>query len=396
MNKLRSFFCLLLVLSVFASVCAKAVGVGAAQKPDTQPPEAPAGLSVSNRTHTSVSLSWTGSWDNVKVKGYYVYRDGKKIITTSKTGFTNSDLVPGRKYTYYVKAYDAAGNVSPAGTDIVAYPLPDGQAPSAPSNVGISSPGHTSLVVSWSPSTDNTSVKGYVVYRNGSRVAATTSTSYTVKGLLPGTAYSFIVKAYDIADNYSGQSSGVTGVTLPDAEAPGKPSGLKGTTVTETQITLMWSPSSDNVKVKGYEVYCNGEKKGTASKAIFTAKGLVPGKSYKYAVIAVDTVGNRSVSSEACEITTLKDVIKPSAPTGLKAVKTKGSTVSLEWSASTDNTKVDSYIVYCNGLELERSKRTSRTVSNKSKLGIGIYWVKAYDLAGNLSDASNKITVITP
>lgn len=396
MIKLRKFLCLSLVLLVLATVCSEAAGAVAAQKPDLQPPSAPTGLTVTNRTYTSISLSWTSSSDNVKVKGYYVYRDGKKIITTSKTTYTNSDLVPGRNYTYSIKAYDAAGNISEAGTAIIASPVPDSKAPSAPSNVSISSPGHTSIVVSWSPSTDNTGVKGYVVYRNGSRVAATTATSYTVKALLPGTAYSFFVKAYDAADNYSVQSGAITGVTLSDTEAPGKPNGLRGTAVTETQVTLMWSPSSDNVKVKGYEVYCNGEKKGTASKPIYTAKGLTPGTSYKYSVVALDTVGNRSASSDTCNITTLKDLKKPSAPTGLKAVKTKGSSVSLEWKASTDNTKVDSYIVYCNGMEIERSKRTARTVSNKSKLGIGIYWVKACDIAGNLSDASNVITVIIP
>lgn len=395
MKELKGFFCFLLLLSVLSVIPVKAAGAAEVQKLDTQPPEAPKGLAVAGKTCTSVSLSWTGSSDNVKVKGYYIYRDGKKIITTSKTYYTNSDLIPGRKYTYAVRAYDTAYNISDVA-GITAVTDPDDKPPTVPENLSLSAHDYTSVNVSWNPSTDNTSVKGYEVYRNGSRVASTTATGYTVKGLLPGTTYSFYVKAYDIAGNYSGQSGSIPGSTLPDTKAPEKPSGLKGTSVTETQITLMWSPSSDNVRVKGYEVYCNGEKKGTAAKAIYTAKNLIPGKSYSYTVVAFDTVGNRSVRSEPVEIMTLMDDEKPSAPTGLKAVKTKGSSVSLKWDASSDNTKVNGYIIYCNGMELAKTKKTSRTVTNKLKPVIGIYWVKAYDLAGNFSDASNKLTVITP
>lgn len=397
MKELKGFICFLLLITLFMVFPPKkAAGASSVQNSDTQPPTAPTGLNVSGRTCTSIILCWTESTDNVKVKGYYIYRDGKKIITTSKTSYSNVSLIPGRKYTYAVKAYDAAGNVSPASADMIAVTAADLQPPTAPSNLTLSAHSHTSLNLSWSPSADGTGVKGYVVYRNGSKVGSTSATSYTVKSLLPGTTYSFFVKAFDIAGNYSSQSSSIPGTTLPDTKAPGKPFGLKETAVSETQITLMWSPSTDDVKVKSYEVYCDGEKKGTSSKSIFTAKNLIPGKTYKFNIIAVDTVGNRSDSSESIEITTLKDLKKPSTPAGLKAVKVKGSSVSLEWDASSDNTKVSGYIIYCNGAELERSKKASRTVTNKLKPVIGIYWVRAYDLSGNLSDSSNKITVIRP
>lgn len=397
MKEIKGFFCFLLI-SLYAIFPAATVRAAAVQVADYQAPDAPKGLIVSERNCTSVTLSWTGSSDNIKVKGYYVYRDGKKIITTSKTTYRNTNLVPGRKYTYAIRAYDTAGNVSPASSDLIAVTSPDNQAPAAPSGITLSSHDHTSVDISWSPSTDNISVKGYVVYKNGSRVASTTATSYKVKRLLPGTTYSLFVKAYDIAGNYSTQSRAVPAATLPDTKAPEKPFGLKAASVTETQITLMWSPASDNVKVKGYEIYCDGEKKGTSTRTIFTAKNLIPGKAYKYSVLAVDTVGNRSGHSEAAEIAALKDVEKPSAPTGLRAVKIRGSSVSLEWTGSSDNTKIAGYIVYCNGAELEKTKtkKPSRTVTNKSKPIIGLYWVKAYDIAGNLSDASNKLTVIAP
>lgn len=396
---MREFRKILIVLSLLMILVLVpnqiAFSTKASANSDSIPPIAPKGLTVTYKTCTSISLSWTSSTDNIKVKGYQVYRDGRKIITTTKLTYTNSNLVPGKKYNYTVRAYDAAGNVSPDSTTVEAASVPDIQAPSVPGNPAISSTGYTSVVLSWSPSADNISIKGYTIYRNGSKAGTTTSTSYTAKGLLPGTAYTFSVKACDKAGNESVQSSMIAGITFPDRKAPDKPTGLKVSTVTETEVTLMWTPSSDNVKVKGYEIFCNGVKAGTSSKTIFNARKLIPGQSYKYSVIAVDTVSNKSLSSEPLTVTTLKDVKKPTAPSELKAHKVKGTSASLQWNTSTDNIKVTGYIIYCNGFELAKSTRTSKTVKSPLGLGIDIYWVKAVDLSGNLSNASNKITVIS-
>lgn len=396
---MREFRKILIVLSLLMILVLVpnqiAFSTKASANSDSIPPIAPKGLTVTYKTCTSISLSWTSSTDNIKVKGYQVYRDGRKIITTTKLTYTNSNLVPGKKYNYTVRAYDAAGNVSVDSTAVEAASVPDNQAPSLPGNPAISSTGYTSVVLSWSPSADNISIKGYTIYRNGSKAGTTTSTSYTAKGLLPGTAYNFSVKACDKAGNESVQSSMIAGITLPDRKAPDKPTGLKVSTVSETEATLMWTPSSDNVKVKGYEIFCNGVKAGTSSKTIFNARKLIPGQSYKYSVLAVDTVSNKSLVSEQLTVTALKDVKKPTAPSELKADKVKGTSASLQWNTSTDNTKVTGYIIYCNGLELAKSTRTSKTVKSPLGLGIDIYWVKAVDLSGNLSNASNKITVIS-
>lgn len=396
MKEAKGLFCLALLIFLFLTIPLKASGAYKIKTPDTEPPSAPRELLITGKTCTSVSLSWPSADDNIKVKGYYIYRDGRKIASASETSYCNSGLAPATRYKFEIKAFDAAGNISKNEAFISTVTDADTLAPTVPGNLSRSACDYTSVTLSWSASTDNTGVKGYVVYKNGSRVTSTTKTNYTVKRLLPGTSHSFYVKAYDKTGNYSGQSRSIPGTTLRDTKAPDKPAGLKGTSVTETQLTLVWSPSSDNVKVKGYEVYCDGVMKGTRTKAAFTAKSLPPDKSYKYTVVAIDTSGNRSACSEPIVIKTLKDDKKPSAPTGLKLVKTKGSSLSLEWNESKDNVKVEGYIIYYNGIEVERAKRTSRTVTNKSKPVIATYWVKAYDISGNLSDTSNKLTVISP
>jgi chitodextrinase len=79
---------------------------------DTQAPTAPTGLAVPSTTSSSVSLIWTASTDNVGVTGYRVYRGSSQVGTSATTSFTNTGLAPATNYSYFVKAYDAAGNVS--------------------------------------------------------------------------------------------------------------------------------------------------------------------------------------------------------------------------------------------------------------------------------------------
>jgi glucosylceramidase len=80
---------------------------------DTTPPSAPTGLTASGTTATSTTLSWGASTDNVAVTGYRLYRGGAQIgTTTGATSLTDSGLTASTTYSYTVKAFDAAGNLS--------------------------------------------------------------------------------------------------------------------------------------------------------------------------------------------------------------------------------------------------------------------------------------------
>ncbi|MFD0678248.1 MULTISPECIES: S-layer homology domain-containing protein [unclassified Paenibacillus] len=80
---------------------------------DTIPPSAPV-VSVSGKTQTSVSLSWTEATDNVGVVGYKVYVNNGTAAAATVTGltYTLTGLLPSTSYTFVVKAVDAAGNLS--------------------------------------------------------------------------------------------------------------------------------------------------------------------------------------------------------------------------------------------------------------------------------------------
>ncbi len=79
---------------------------------DETAPTAPSDLRVSGRWRL-IQLSWTASFDEVGVAGYWVVRDGQPIGLTGGTAYSDGPLQRGRSYVYRVWAFDAAGNQSP-------------------------------------------------------------------------------------------------------------------------------------------------------------------------------------------------------------------------------------------------------------------------------------------
>ncbi|WP_258100835.1 GEVED domain-containing protein [Marinoscillum pacificum] len=83
---------------------------------DTQAPTTPTGLSSSNVSTSSVTLSWSASSDNVGVTGYNVYQNGSLIASPTATNLSVTGLSPETTYSFTVTAEDAAGNVSAASS----------------------------------------------------------------------------------------------------------------------------------------------------------------------------------------------------------------------------------------------------------------------------------------
>ena len=85
---------------------------------------------------------------------------------------------------------------------------PDTQAPTAPAGVVASSRTATSIALTWSASTDNVGVTGYGLYRGGSLVGTSTTTTGIFSGLTCNTNYTLAVDAYDAAGNRSRRDDG--------------------------------------------------------------------------------------------------------------------------------------------------------------------------------------------
>ncbi|WP_437677810.1 spherulation-specific family 4 protein [Sorangium sp. So ce131] len=82
---------------------------------DTVVPDPPDGLDATAASGTSaarVSLTWNNPWDNVATVGYEVFSGGVSIGTTYDNAMTVTGLLPSTSYSFQVKAWDVAGNVS--------------------------------------------------------------------------------------------------------------------------------------------------------------------------------------------------------------------------------------------------------------------------------------------
>ncbi|WP_422754186.1 cellulose binding domain-containing protein [Micromonospora sp. WMMD708] len=102
--------------------------------PDTTPPSAPQNLTIGAVTDSTARLSWSPSTDDVGVSGYNVYRfDGwftSFLVATVPTTTYTVALPPPPppstplRYQFYVRARDAAGNVSIASNTVFAPTTP--------------------------------------------------------------------------------------------------------------------------------------------------------------------------------------------------------------------------------------------------------------------------------
>ncbi|WP_269664848.1 glycoside hydrolase family 6 protein [Streptacidiphilus rugosus] len=186
-----------------------------------------------------------------------------------------------------------------------------------------------------------------------------------------------------------------------DTTPPSVPGGLKVTATTSSSVSLSWTASTDNVGVTAYNVYRGGTKVATVTSGTsYTDTGLSASTAYSYTVTAQDAAGNVSVASSAVSATTSAssggDTTPPSVPGALTVTGTTSSSVSLSWTASTDNVGVTAYNVYRGGTKVAMvTSGTSYTDTGLSASTAYSYTVTAQDAAGNVSAASSAVSATT-
>ncbi len=89
------------------------------------------------------------------------------------------------------------------------------------------------------------------------------------------------------------------------------------------------------------------------------------------------------------------DTEAPSTPANVRATTKTASTVTLEWEASTDNVGVTEYIVYKDGAQAAKINATSASITGLNAATTYSFTVKARDAAGNMSAASQAVSVTT-
>jgi hypothetical protein len=186
------------------------------------------------------------------------------------------------------------------------------------------------------------------------------------------------------------------------------PGSFAGSLPNSSSVKLTWSDTSSNEI--GFEIWRRKATSTTtftawemraltaANVTTFTDTGVEPSKTYHYKIRAVGSTGrsNYTPASGDLKITTGGDTIPPSTPANLTAAASGIQQITLKWSASTDNTGIRQYRIYYGSQTVATgSTSTTHTISNLALNTNYTFTVKAEDLGGKLSAASNSAAANT-
>src|SRR3989304_1871300 len=336
----------------------------------TVTPLAPTGLTaVDNPSDEgyAINLSWTPS-TSTGVTEQRIYRGTTNggpygtLVTTIYNNTTSvytdtAGLANGTTYYYVIRAF-GGGQESVNSNQANAAPI-DNNPPAVPTGftaADVQQDNGGAIVLNWTPST-STDVTQQRIYRGttnggpyGTLVTTfynnTTSTYTDNTGLVNGTTYYYVIRAFD-GTQESLNSNQANAVPLDDT-APSVPTVLSAADVAGDNggaIVLNWtvSASGDVTEQRIYRGTTNGGPCGTLVTTIsnnttstYTDNvGLINGTTYYYVIRAYDGTQESGNSNEASAAPV--DNTAPSAPTVLSAADVagdNGGAIALNWTVS--------------------------------------------------------------
>ena len=164
----------------------------------------------------------------------------------------------------------------------------DTSPPSAPTNLAGTAPNSTSVKNTWSASTDNVRVAGYHVFRNGTHIGASATTTFTDAAVAAGKSYNYTVTAVDAVGNQSTASNTAT-VTVPVVKV--NISSNYAASVGGTYAIINWTTNIPASGVVYYGTNANNLTSTVAVNSVFTGSsapiiGLSKHTTYYYKIIA--------------------------------------------------------------------------------------------------------------
>lgn len=221
--------------------------------------------------------------------------------------------------------------------------------PSVPNLLAVVPVASSQIDITWSTSTDDFFLTGYVLYRDGLPLATTTQTTFSDTGLAASTTYAYSVQAFDSVFNVSATSTTLSTTTLsipPPPVATTTDSSRSGTFVRSTLDSFMITPG---VQTAAFDLTTplptrieirwgrtNSYELGYIASEVFTRSfkttlsELEPGTVYQYQVIGYSPRNIPTVLQTGEFTTLVSSQPAPSNVRGLRAVPEDRS-VRLTW-----------------------------------------------------------------
>jgi predicted outer membrane repeat protein len=340
-------------------------------------PVAPTNLVATAISQTQINLSWTDN--STDETGFKIERDGKLINTTGVDvkEYSDTEVTCGRSYNYVVKATNANGDstdITTATTLVCPPPLP-------PSDLKASAASQTQINLSWTDNSNNET--GFKIERDGKLINTTkvdieeySDTGLESElGLECGTIYNYVVKA----TNANGDSKTIT-LNATTFVCP--PSDLKASTVSQTQIDLLWI--NNNTEETRFLIERNGNPITIEIDVEkYSDTEVTCGNSYNYAVKATNANGDSmDITTSA---TTLDCSLLP--PSDLTTSAVSQTQINLSW---TDNSPNET------GFKIERDDILIHTtgVDVKNYIDTGLKCGTPYNYAVKATNANGDSAAI--
>ena len=258
--------------------------------------------------------------------------------------------------------------------------------PVSPLNLAAVPTSQTRIDLSWVDRSGNES--GFQVTRTagGSTAVFTVGanvTSFADTGLAESTEYTYVVRALNAAGTSTSTNRAVA-KTL--ATAPPAPTNLTAVGGGFSRIDLAWTASA---RADGYHVFQSTDgvqyaQVRTSSQNSAMIFELEPGVTYFFKVRAFNSGGISGFSNAASSTTQLA---APTAPSGLTAVATSGSSIRLAWSDRSSNEDRFEVEESRNGKSFRRVASVNPNTTSLTRFGLRAgrtysYRVRACNSAG--------------
>jgi len=351
---------------------------------DTTAPSAPGSLAAEAGNATA-TLTWTASTDDAHVAGYRVYLDDVLLETVTELSFGLTGLTNDTAYHFKVTAIDPSDNES-APSLVTVTPRVLGLAVHR-IDCGKTDPGY-----SYTDPLGNVWARDEYFNTNNTNVTTVTNT-------ITGTNIPEIYKSF-----HSKQRTNSTLLKYEIPVANGNYEVRLHFAETSTAATVAVGYRVFNVLLEGSTALANLDVYSQVGKNKALVKALpatiTDGK------ITLDFINGNPVAQNpfVCGIEIFPilsgaaaETVPPSTPGSFQASNLTENSVSLGWTASTDNIGVAGYRIYRDAVLINTVTTLSANLTGLAPGTLYHYSVVAFDVAGNVSPAALlDVTTLTP
>jgi uncharacterized protein YjdB len=293
-------------------------------------------ISKAESVYGGVKLTWS------KVKGaekYRVYYKGSKgwtrMVDTTSTSYIDKDVSSGKNYTYTVRCINSSATKFTSGYNGKGKSIKYVAAPEISKVESVNG----GVKISWNKPNG---AEKYRIYYKGSkgwtRLADTTSTSYTDSKVSSGKTYTYTVRcisadAKRFTSGYNGKGKSIKYVAAPK---------ISKTEATYNSVKISWGKVNGAEK---YRVYYKSRKGWTrmvdTTSTSYIDKDVSSGKTYTYTVRCINSSANKFTSGYDSKGVTVTTSVKPSVKLDkTNLTLTKGKTYTLKTTVTGTNKAV--------------------------------------------------------